>query len=334
MIMMTNINESLSQKSKKRMGDFFKFKNKNIETKTLVELDEVYDLDVFELDTLYVDSVLYMEEIRLDRELTMMHEDTAQIPLYFNVPVQVSEQLKIDSVWITLREYYAIWDSHKVDPYELDGAKFADTLSLPLHYSNPELKWSVPISNGEITSPFGLRKWRWHYGSDLRLTTGDSVKAAFDGIVRVASYDRYGYGHYILARHYNGLETIYGHLSKRLVKVGDEVKCGEVIGLGGSTGRSTGPHLHFEVRYEGNAIDPTQVFDFSNDRLLADSLLITPESFAYLKEARKIRYHQIRRGDTLGHISYRYGVSINNICRLNGITRKTILRVGNRLRLT
>ena len=83
-----------------------------------------------------------------------------------------------------------------------------------------------------------------------------------------------------------------------------------------------------------NAIDPTQVFDFSNDRLLADSLLITPESFAYLKEARKIRYHQIRRGDTLGHISYRYGVSINNICRLNGITRKTILRVGNRLRLT
>jgi murein DD-endopeptidase MepM/ murein hydrolase activator NlpD len=333
-IMLTNINESLSQKSKKRLGDFFKFKNKKIEKQAIPEASEVYDISVFQLDTLYVDSVMHEEEIRLERALTIVHEDTAQIPLYFNVPVQVSEQLKIDSVWVTLREYYSIWDSRKVNPYELDGEKFTDTLSLPLHYSNPALKWTVPISKGHITSPFGLRRWRWHYGSDLRLTTGDSVKVAFDGIVRVASYDRYGYGHYILVRHYNGLETLYGHFKKRLVKVGDEVKSGDIIGLGGSTGRSSGPHLHFEVRYEGNAIDPTDVFDFANDKLLSDSLTITPNSFAYLKEARKIRYHKIRSGDTLGHISYRYGVSITKICRLNGISRKTILRVGRRLRLT
>ena len=333
-IMLTNINESLSQKSKKRLGDFFKFKNKKIDIKAQPEAPEVYDLKVFALDTLYVDSDMREEEIRLERELTILHEDTAQIPLYFNVPVQVSEQLLIDSVWVTLREYYSIWDSKKVDPYELDGEKFTDTLSLPLHYSNPELKWTVPISKGHITSPFGLRRWRWHYGSDLRLNTGDSVKVAFDGIVRVASYDRYGYGHYVLVRHYNGLETLYGHFMKRLVKVGDEVKSGDIIGLGGSTGRSSGPHLHFEVRYQGNAIDPTHVFDFANDKLLADSLTITPNSFSYLKEARKIRYHRIRSGDTLGHISYRYGVSINQICRLNGITRQTILKVGRRLRLT
>ncbi|MFT7035635.1 MAG: murein DD-endopeptidase MepM/ murein hydrolase activator NlpD [Cyclobacteriaceae bacterium] len=333
-IMLTNINESLSQKSKKRLGDFFKFKNKKIEKQTIREAPEVYDISAFQLDTLYVDSVMYEEEIRLERELTIVHEDTAQIPLYYNVPVQVSEQLKIDSVWVTLREYYSIWDSRKVNPYELDGEKFADTLILPLHYSHPELKWTVPISKAHITSPFGLRRWRWHYGSDLRLSSGDSVKVAFAGIVRVASYDRYGYGHYILVRHYNGLETLYGHFKKRLVKVGDEVESGDIIGLGGSTGRSSGPHLHFEVRYQGNAIDPTDVFDFANDKLLADSLTITPNSFAYLKEARKVRYHKIRSGDTLGHISYRYGVSVNKICRLNGISRKTILRVGRRLRLT
>ena len=159
------------------------------------------------------------------------------------------------------------------------------------------------------------------------------MRVAFDGIVRIAQYDRYGYGHYILVRHYNGLETLYGHFKKRLARVGDVVKAGDVIGLGGNTGRSTAPHLHFEVRYEGNAIDPADLFDFQNDSLLSDQLSITPATFAYLAEARKIRYHRIRRGDTLSHISYRYGVSISKICRLNGISRKTILRVGRRLRI-
>ncbi|MFY0654742.1 MAG: peptidoglycan DD-metalloendopeptidase family protein [Cyclobacteriaceae bacterium] len=331
--MMAMTSESLSQK-KKRLGDFFKFKNKKIEVQAEPEWEPELAEDVFILDTSYIDSLMYQEEINLKRELTIVHEDTALIPLAFNVPVQVSEQLKIDSVWVTLREYYSIWDSNKVNPYDLDGEKFKDTVSLPLCYANPKLGWSIPISQGHITSPFGLRRWRWHYGTDLRVNMGDSVRVAFDGIVRVAHYDRYGYGHYVLVRHYNGLETLYGHFKKRFVKVGDEVKSGDVIGLGGNTGRSSGPHLHFEIRYQGNAIDPVTVFDFENDKLKMDSLTITSESFAYLKEARKIRYHRIRSGDTLSHISYRYGISITKICRLNGITRKTILRVGRRLRLT
>ncbi len=333
LLLVTVTNESLSQK-KKWLGDFFKFKNKKIEAQVDEPLPFVPDEQAFAVDTAYLDSIMWAEEVNLQRELTLVHEDTAQIPLYYNVPVQVSEQLKIDSVWVTLREYYSIWDSRKVNPYEWDGEKFQDTLSLPLHYTNPELTWSMPISKAATTSPFGLRRWRWHYGTDLRLTTGDSVRVAFDGIVRVASYDRYGYGHYVLVRHYNGLETLYGHFSKRLARVGDVVKSGDVIGLGGSTGRSTGPHLHFEIRYQGNAIDPSTVFDFENDSLLADSLTITPQTFAYLKEARKIRYHRVRSGETLSHISYRYGVPISKICRLNGITRKTILRIGRRLRIT
>lgn len=325
--------ESLSQKKRGRLRDFFSFKNKKVEQPGSDEVEIQFDEGFFELDTAYLDSLSAWEAINLYKERSIVEEDTTLIPLHFNVPIQVSEQLFIDSVWVTLREYYSIWSSRKVNPYDLDGQKFTDSVSVPLHFEKQDLSWSVPIPQGYETSPFGLRRWRWHYGTDLRLRIGDSVRVAFDGIVRIAQYDRYGYGHYLLVRHYNGLETLYGHLKKRLALVGDEVKAGDVIGLGGNTGRSSGPHLHFEVRFQGNAIDPTEVFDFENDSLLSDTLRITPATFAYLAEARKIRYHRIRRGDTLGHISYRYGVPIRKICRLNGISRNTILRIGRRLRI-
>lgn len=326
------VTESFSQK--KRLKDFFQFKNQKITpvnpADTVIEIDEEF----FAIEDAYWDSLARAEEVSLDRELSMAHEDTAEVILAYDVPVQVTEQLKIDSVWVTLREYYSIWSSTKVDPYDMDGQKFSDTLALSLTFENPSLDWSLPIPKTEVTSPFGLRRWRWHYGDDLRLTIGDSVRTAFDGIVRMARYDRYGYGHYILVRHYNGLETLYGHLSKRLLKPGDVVKAGDVVGLGGNTGRSTGPHLHFEVRYQGNAINPKEIFDFDRSTLRANTIIVTPDTFSYLEEARKIRYHRVRRGDTLGHISYRYGVSINKICRLNGIKRTTILRIGQRLRIT
>jgi len=251
----------------------------------------------------------------------------------YGVPVRVTDDLEIDSVWLALDDYYNIWDSRKVNPYDLDGEKFADTLSIPLFDCDHDLGWSMPITDTYITSPFGLRRSRWHYGSDLKLHIGDTVMSAFDGIVRMAQFDRYGYGHYVLVRHYNGLETLYGHLSKRKVIVGQEVKAGELIGLGGNTGRSTGPHLHFEVRYQGNAIDPTTMHDFDGDSLLSPTYEINPATFAYLTEARKMRWHRIRSGDTLSHVAMWYGVPVRTLCRLNRISRKTILRVGRRLRV-
>ncbi len=288
------------------------------------------DENWFQLDDWYLDSLAWEEE----KSKQVLEEDTSQVVLFYNVPVEVSEQLKIDSVWVTLKEYYSVWSSTDVNPYDMDGEKFADTLRLPLTFENPELDWSLPIPHIVVTSPFGLRRWKWHYGDDLRINIGDSVRSAFDGIVRIARYDRYGYGHYVLVRHYNGLESLYGHLSKRLLEVGDVIKAGDVIGLGGNTGRSTGPHLHFELRYQGNAFDPKTIFDFENDTILSDTLEINPNTFSYLTEARKIRYHRVRSGDTLSHISYRYGVSISKICRLNGIRRSSILKIGQRLRIT
>ena len=316
----------------RRPRDFFHFKNKRIETAKPDSV--VLNLDsLFTIDYQHLDSLAWLEQKELEA-LLRITEDTSQIILAYNVPVEVSEQLLIDSVWVTLREYYSTWSTTDVNPYEIDGENFADTLYLPLTFEYPNLSWHPPLEKMEITSPFGLRRWKWHYGDDIRLSIGDSVRVAFDGIVRISKYDHYGYGYYILVRHYNGLETLYGHLSKQLAQVGDVVKAGDVIGLGGNTGRSTGPHLHFEMRYQGNAIDPKEVFDYESLAIKSDTLTVTPQTFAYLKEARLIRYHRIRPGDTLSHIAYRYGISVSKICRLNGISRNTVLRVGMRLRIT
>ncbi len=268
-------------------------------------------------------------------EVWIIHKDSAILDSVRAIAPKfaLDENISIDCVWITQYPYFGTWTSEKVNPYELDAAKFADTITVSINDSLAIKDWAFPITKTRITSPFGFRRYRWHYGTDLKLYHGDTVVAAFDGVVRIVDYERYGYGRYVLLRHLNGLETLYGHLSKVKVKVGQTVKAGELIGLGGSTGRSTGSHLHFEVRYQGNAIDPSSIYDFTSDSLKSNYFTITPSTFAYIKEARKRRFHRIRRGDTLGHISQRYGVSISRLCRLNGISRKTILRIGRRLRI-
>lgn len=321
----------------KKTEGFFKFrKNKKIEEVYQYDTITVVEDDWYEMDQAYLDSIALEEQFVLapDTVTVVETKEPDQFMLSYGVPIKINDQLSVDSIWLSLHDYYHTWSSTKINPYNLDGVKLKDTLTLPLVYDNPDLSWSMPLDEMTVTSKFGLRKWKWHYGDDIRLKVGDSVRSVFDGIVRVAHYDRYGYGHYILIRHYNGLETLYGHLSKRLVKIGDVVKAGELIGLGGSTGRSTGPHLHFEVRYQGNAIQPITMFDFENMSLINEQFVVNPETFAYLKEARKVRYHRVRSGDTLSHISYRYGVSLSKICRLNGISRSSVLRIGQRIRIT
>ena len=223
-------------------------------------------------------------------------------------------------------EEYDIWSDTKVNPYQVDLKDMKDTIRIDLSgFSNP--------GSRHITSDFGFRKWRFHYGIDLKVDKGDSVAAAFDGVVRITKRAR-DYGYYVLLRHFNGLETLYAHLSKILVNPGDTVKSGHTIGLGGSTGRSTGNHLHFETRYLGNPINPNHLVDFSKYTIHNNILLLNAKHFEYKKEIEKIRYWTIRKGDTLGRIAMRTGVSISKLCSLNGIKRTTILRIGRRLRYT
>jgi murein DD-endopeptidase MepM/ murein hydrolase activator NlpD len=268
----------------------------------------------------------------LKKELTLIEEDTTGIEADSASIVEVSEQIMINKDWFTLHEYYAVWDSRNINPYNIDARKFKDTVSLVL-YAPPGENWSPPLDNIRVTSNFGFRSSRWHYGTDIGLNIGDSIRSVFDGIVRIRKNDPSGYGLYIVVRHKNGLETLYGHMSLQLMEVGDEVKAGQVIGLGGNTGRSSGPHLHFETRYMGSALNPGDVYDFSKNSLKSETIIISSANFSYLAETKKVIYHRVRSGDTLSRLARRYGVSVSQLRRMNRMGRSSMLRVGQRLRV-
>ncbi len=274
------------------------------------------------------------------KELSIVSEDTSELDLGEQHIVEVSEEVLIDSSWIKIAGYYAIWDTRNINPYRMDGRQLKDTVNITLYDPKTNRNYKMPLEETPITSHFGHRGYRWHYGTDIDLNTGDTIYAAFDGVVRINKWDGSGYGNYIVLRHYNGLETLYGHMSKPIAKSGQFVKAGEVIGLGGSTGRSSGPHLHYEVRYQGNPIDPEHLYDFPDYLLKGQNFKITSALFNYYNKAkgsssaaRKTMYHRVRSGDTLSGIARRYGVSASQIARLNGISTRTTLRVGRSLRI-
>ncbi|EGJ70363.1 Peptidase M23 [Bacteroides coprosuis DSM 18011] len=192
----------------------------------------------------------------------------------------------------------------------------------------------MPTDSRRITSKFGYRWRRMHNGLDIKVNVGDTIKAAFDGRVRMVKYERRGYGRYVVIRHYNGLETVYGHMSKQLVEEDQYVKAGEVIGLGGNTGRSTGSHLHFETRFLGIAINPALMFDFPNQDIVVDKYTFKRRGGrTAATNSATASYYRVRKGDTLSGIAASKRVSVNNICKLNGIKKTSILRPGQQLRL-
>ena len=248
--------------------------------------------------------------------------------------VEVEEQVRLDCTWVKVTEYYSLWDSRRVNPYGVDKATLQDTATITLFDTGMGAGYHVPVKNTFVTSRFGTRGGRFHYGADLELDVGDSIFAVWDGIVRITSFDARGYGYYVLVRHYNGLETLYGHLSNINTDVGQLVKAGDLVGFGGNTGRSSGPHLHFEVRYQGNAIDPTQIFNFPASTILADEFIVAPDKFDYVtRAARKVLYHRTRSGDTMYSVASRYGLTVTALARLNGMSARTRLRSGRRLRI-
>lgn len=280
------------------------------------------------------DSLIFSGRVDLKKRLSLVNEDTLSLVWApTNKLVEVSEKVLIDSIWVTAFEYYALWDSRKINIYDFNPKDFKDTVTVKLYDPFFGSNWSTPLKETKINSEFGFRRYRWHHGTDLKLNIGDPVYCAFDGIVRIRSYERYGYGYYVVVRHRNGLETLYGHLSQIQVDVGQEVKAGEIIGLGGNTGRSTGPHLHFEIRYQGLSINPTELFDFNIGRLKSNTYTITANSFDHVIKMQEAVYHRVRSGENLSVIAKRYGVSISHITKLNQISTRSILKVGQRLRI-
>jgi murein DD-endopeptidase MepM/ murein hydrolase activator NlpD len=228
--------------------------------------------------------------------------------------------------------YDGQWNNEYVKAYA--GINIPDTYTI-------DVSEFVMPHEGKVTSKYGKRRRRFHYGTDLRLHIGDTVRAAFDGKVRITKFEKRGYGNFIVLRHSNGLETVYGHLSQFLIEEGTDVNAGQAIGLGGNTGRSTGPHLHFEFRFLGKAINPEEIIDFeqfcTKDEVYVyekgKSELATNSKYAAQGEG-KIKYYRIKKGDTLGQIAKKTGISVNKLCRLNKIKTSTTLKVGRTIRLS
>jgi len=205
--------------------------------------------------------------------------------------------------------------------------------------------------HGKVISKFGPRRTRMHTGTDVKLLKGDTVRCAFDGIVDLAK-TYFGYGLLVTVNHAHGVTTYYGHLSKILVKNGQLLKAGDVVGLGGQTGRATTTHLHFELRVNGKPVNPQQVFDFDNNTFVCKTIVpAKPKSTATQKPSTTVVTanaslhssstepaansitHTIKKGDTLYNLAKTYGTSVNNICSLNGITPRTTLKIGNELKI-
>ena len=221
----------------------------------------------------------------------------------------------------------------------------------------------MPTDNRVVTSNFGARWGRQHKGIDVKVYIGDTIRAAFSGKVRMVKYEAGGYGKYVVIRHGNGLETIYGHMSKHLVAEDEIVEAGQPIGLGGNTGRSTGSHLHFETRLCGVALNPALMFDFKNQDVVGDYYMFYRDT--YQKEsivanrlrgvggkgkieadedtelaiaapeatyAKDVKFHKVKRGETLASIARKRGTTIDEICRLNRIGRNIRLMPGQILK--
>ena len=248
---------------------------------------------------------------------------------------------------IPASDIYETWNNAMSDPYRMPIDSIIgqnDTIPIAVgSYTYPLL------SHIRVNSEFGKRGRRFHNGIDLKVSTGDTIVSSMSGMVRIAKYSG-AFGNLVVVRHDNGLETFYGHLSKILVKPDQMVENGEVIGLGGNTGRSTGPHLHYEVRYLGKAINPRHLVDFDSTLTLkSDTLLLTAEHFKHIGKqtyrtattssasAPALQAGQggtwtVRSGDTLSLIAKRTGTSISYLCNVNGISRTGVLRLGQKIK--
>ncbi len=246
--------------------------------------------------------------------------------------------------------------SQTIDVSLDDTLLLVSTDSISLKDSLPEFaclgKFCSPF-RGKVISHFGPRRKRFHSGTDIKLQLGDSVRAAFTGVV-TRSKKYYGYGLLVVLKHSDSVETYYSHLSKLLVNVDDTIPAGTVVGLGGRTGRATTTHLHFEFRVNRIAYDSEKLFDFKNQLVLANEIpvpdtvkvnIITVDSVPNYDAGLTVKtdnpvqeqvteiIHMVKRKDTLYSLAKRYGTTVDSICTMNHIKPNDILSLGQKLKI-
>lgn len=236
-----------------------------------------------------------------------------------NEPVMLSQEE--DSTGLFTNE----WINDQIFAYNTKRDSVRDTV---LIICGPDRKFTMPVS-GKLFRGFMYT----HKGLDIKLNKGDTIRAAFDGVVRYAKYNHGGFGNLVIIRHYNGLETYYAHLSKTLVKVNQLVRSGDPIALGGSSGRSRGPHLHFEVRYKDIALDPMRLIDIDNQKLICSTFPITKRVFYPNDYNVNAVYYKIKSGDTIGKLAKKYHTSVKEICAMNKLKPNSTLKIGRNIRV-
>ncbi|HBH07508.1 MAG TPA: hypothetical protein DDX92_12995 [Flavobacteriales bacterium] len=321
----------------------------NVETYNLGELnafrDSIADLESYSEGFIQqLDLYLSIPEMS-DQEVVYLIDslftlETIPYPLINQINEYIANRSRsIEPNWEDLfsmkhpsDDIYSSWNTQMPNPSSYRNlAKNDSTQKLRLTGHDYYGGFVMPIE-GPITSGFGWRDGRNHNGVDIDLQVWDTVKVCFAGMVRVARYYG-GYGRVVVVRHHNGLETYYAHLHRLKVKPGDIVQAGDVIGLGGSSGQSTGSHLHWEIRYKGVPINPFHLIDFRTDKLLANDVIIRKTNYGYVAYPEGSVFYTVRRGDFLHKIAEAYGTSISKICELNGIRRNQVLYVGQKLRV-
>ncbi len=243
--------------------------------------------------------------------------------------------------------YSAHWDTEHLNPY------WDEQVSFPFLLKFGDEKFSSPVSRKMVvTSRYGWRRGRPHKGIDIDLQTGDEVKSILDGKIRYVGYYR-GYGNMVIVRHYNGIETLYAHLSELLVRENQEVKKGAVIGKGGVSGNARGSHLHLEVSYHGKTINPEYVFEFSNETEIRSDTFVVTKKWATPRRHRSTRksnvvvyktmddvslvkeqqqkFYTVKKGDTLYRIANKHGLAVSELCKANSIKRNSVLKIGQQI---
>ena len=311
-------------------------------------------------DSLPADAII-VKRVPLQSGATFDVKDVLVVDTIPSTSEGLSIVLYNDNTWRYVRNrnidvldetiYTQNWDTSKIHVYKEELKDLP--MSMVIDLVDTLKSYHCPIT-GRVTSKYGPRRRGIHQGTDIDLETGDPIYATFDGRVRVTTYIARGYGHLIIIRHDNGLETFYAHLSEINVKPGDWVTAGQLIGKGGNTGRSTGSHLHYEIRYKGHSFDPERLIDFTTGTLRRETFLLKrtyyspysrftqdfdeeiqsdEEDKKIAAEAAAIKYHIVKKGDTLGRIAINNHTTVTKLCQLNGIKKTTTLRIGQRIRV-
>ncbi len=226
------------------------------------------------------------------------------------------------------------WDTVDLDMYHVDMTNFRDTLSYTLHRPSSGHHFHPP-HEGQVTSGFGPRRLygrKFHKGIDIDLETGDEVQAAMKGKVRISRYSK-GYGNFVVISHEGGLETLYGHLSELVVTKGELVDAGQVIGLGGSTGQSTGSHLHFELRIFGKQVDPLLAIDPATLMPRHSNIKVDSTWFDHVLRSKDTHFHIVEEGETIESICAMYEMESGELLELNELNEESEIRTGLHLKL-